>query len=455
VKTRLNHLSLLLCALVCASTTHARDWYVSASGTGDGLAPGSPTQNLAAVLSAATAGDMLYLNGGDQFGYVPNALTVSVRVTMQSYGTGQAVISNTTHIANARLLTIAAGGSDSVIDNVYFAFMDYGSGQSGYNTIYLLNDAHRVTIRNCTFSHVDSPGGNWSGEPFIAMTSVAHTNLAILNNTFLNLRYDAGLAYRHHIMVLNGASDSIVANNTVSNYEGFIVTASPGSYRLKILSNMLFQCMASMQFGIEANNAGGILTRSYDGISAGSEVAWNIIYNGPPYASNIFRTCAFQIPRDDGGGAGSGFNNVKFHNNTFYEIACVFNWISTGGGGSGIEVYDNIFVCTYQGAPSTGFWSSVGGIASGIVYSNIWDPFQAFANDNYYVPGVDIAGNPEADPEFASLDPSHPFFLRPQNLLAKQSYAGDGIDIGAKRFVPEPGLTLALGLLALCGMRRR
>ncbi|NLF39729.1 hypothetical protein GX586_09805, partial [bacterium] len=434
------HLTILLAMLLCAGAASARDWYVSVDGTGDGLTSGSPTQDLAAVLNAAGSGDAIYLNGGDQFGYPANALTVAVAVTVQSFGTGQAILSNTTHVANGRLLTIAAGGSDSVIDNVYFAFMDYGSAAS-YATFYLLNNAHRITLKNSTFQHVDSPGGNWSGEPFIAMTGVAHTNLAIIGNTFLNLRYEAGLAYRHKIMHLNGASDSIVANNVASNYEGFIVTASPGSYRLQIVSNTLYQCMAALQFG-GTSTAGGILQRDYDGISSGSEVAWNIIYNGPPYASNVFQTCAFYIPRDDGSGAGSGFNNVKFHHNTLYEIASVFMWTSTHGSGTGIEVYDNIFVRSYPGGASTGFWSNVGGISSGTVYSNLWDPFQEFTNENYDVAGVDIAGNPVADPQFASLDPSHPLFLRPQNLLAKLGYSGT--DVGAKVFFPEPASVMAL-----------
>jgi len=157
--------TLILAVALFTSGAHAANWYVAVGGTGDGSSPATPAGDLAAVINGAAGGDTIHLNGGDQFGYPANTLTIAVPLTLKSYGTGQAIISNTTHVAG-QLLALDVGAYGSVLDNLSFAFMDYGGGQN-YVTVRLLNNAHRITIKNCTFDHVDSPGGIWSGEPFI------------------------------------------------------------------------------------------------------------------------------------------------------------------------------------------------------------------------------------------------------------------------------------------------
>ncbi|GEM_PF-1461296 len=439
---------ILALALLLAVPAFARDWYVSAVGTGDGLTSGSPTQDLAAVLNAVAANDAIYLNGGDGFGFAGNSLTANVTLTIQSYGTGQGIVSNTTTPVNGQLLNLTSGASGTTFDNIELRYNDLNLGAQGYRTIYLGSLVSNITIKNCTFRHFDWPGGHWNGNAFIVMHNSAHTNMTIINSLFRDLRYSggAGYDYRHPTITAMGCVPLRLINNTVSNYEGFVsFQGGPFNRDVMVLSNKLYRCYGAINWQkFEGGTAGGLVKVGYQGL-AGGEFAWNIIYNGFPDMTNSTRYAAFMLDR--------GFNDGKIHNNTFYGLgaACLIN--------SGAEIvqtldwYNNILIACNANA-QTGFWSVVNGIGSGIVYSNIWDPFQAFTNQFYGTSTVFIASNPLLDPLFASLDPGNSTFLRPTVAAAVHGYE-DGF-IGAVNPVPEPLLLgCCLGAVALLRGRRR
>ena len=438
--------AVLALATLLSLPALARDWYVSAAGTGDGLTAGSPTQDLAAVLNSAVADDALYLNGGDGFGYAPNLLTVAVRLSLQSYGAGQAIISNTS-VAGSQLLNITAGGSGSTLNNIQFLFNDMNGYPDPYRTIYLDNNANNVTIKHCGFRHADAPGGAYENNSFIEFNAAsAHANVVIANNVFSDLRYENGFKYRHYIIVASGANDMIVANNIVSNYEGFI-RFYWDSARVKVLSNKLYRCYGSLNWSsISAETAGGLMKVGWGGLSAGdSEFGWNIIFNGFPDMTNDSQYAAFLLDYP--------CNDLKVHNNTFYGLgaACLINH---GGWVQNMDWYNNILIVCNPANATFGFYSGVAdGIWSGTVYSNIWDPFQTFNSPYFSGDNVHLADNPQLDPLFASLDPGSSAFLRPTNTVAAY---GLGSYIGAVNPVPEPvffGCALAIAALTLARKR--
>ena len=153
---------LIMGLFLIPNVASARNWYVSASGTGDGLTSGAPTQDLVAVAAALAVGDNVYLNGGDVFvsSSANSGPSFSVdNVTLTSYGSGQAILSNDTSYT----CLVVNGGNNLEINNVAFHF-EGASAQVRYCIgVYLATAS--VKVKNCFFQKIS--GDNYQSKGII------------------------------------------------------------------------------------------------------------------------------------------------------------------------------------------------------------------------------------------------------------------------------------------------
>ncbi len=434
---------ILALTLLLSLPAVARDWYVSAAGTGDGLTSGSPTQNLVAVCAALAAGDNVYLNGADSF-TGPGAINVA-RILMTSYGAGMASITNREQSGTTTGLTLT-GADNCTLTNLRFACNNNTDG-----TIWhiLVSGARTVTIVNCTLETLmTAASGDWRQHGGI---SAAGTCLGwtIRGCQFLNIARNAATMqpdYRMYLLSCDGAAVGglTFAHNVVSQYEGVVITGNSGSqsYRLSFVSNLFINCLAQTdQNGMYSPfSRNGWQPCSYD-------VSYNCFFNNTnytPFAALTARRAANE----------NGQQYDVFMNNTFFGFAM----ITTNVAGASInQFYNNIIVKAPTQASLPAFFAAA--TSYNLHDYTVWSGQSDLTNAGFSIYVSTHSTN--YDIKFASLDPSSPDFLRPKVSSAPEydylmsGYGGAGIGAVLPPMIPEPwAVSVLVGMVALLRGRR-
>jgi hypothetical protein len=320
MKTKIRMLFFFLFMLVI-QITNAKNIYVNdavltgdvyctaiGNNTNSGLSASSPKLTLAAAITAATAGDVIYVDTGT---WIVQNLDINKSVTIIGAGTGNtlfdggntqsnfATISvNNVKISNIQffsyesalgntssIITVNTNITGIVISNI---LISKNGNHSGVGQSLVLQSGSEVTYNN-SFTKCNGDVGGNGGGIIVNSATLTVNNCVFFNNTFTN--GDGGA------IQINGTSNVTINNSTFSDNKG----QSGG---------------AIAQRGGTLTVTGSCFTNNESTV-ANPEDGGGAVYVSGTITNCTFSNCAFSYNRAANSGVASGTpdgGSFKFHN---------------------------------------------------------------------------------------------------------------------------------------------
>ncbi len=326
----------------------------------------APWHTINEGLGHLQAGDTLFVRGGttapvvypEQLGLQANG-TANAPIVVRAYQNEQVVI----QYSSDRILS--ANGDYYIFEKLIF---DHDWGQ---NDAMKISGDHNI-IRSCEIRNGRRDGFD-----------ISSGNYNIIENCIIHDFVHENIANDAHGIVITGGEQYTFRNNEIYNCSGDCIQIGEGTAsHTQIMENHLY-CTASMQ-GVSENgvdlksNFGALIygnlmhgfrrTDDSDGsglkINHNSDsitVAWNEIYDcnggmrltGPPQNMVLTNNLVHDLVDEgnysiDGYGVQfDGLQNVKFYNNTFYDIPGPLFWLASGGV-TNLDMRNNIYANTHS-----------------------------------------------------------------------------------------------------------
>ncbi|WP_158643887.1 right-handed parallel beta-helix repeat-containing protein [Pseudobacter ginsenosidimutans] len=395
---------VLLCTLVAALQAQTIR-YVRQGGSGNGSSWASASGNFQAMIDASSAGDQVWVAGGDY--QTPAGSPFTMKEGVKIYGgfpnTGTPAWANrnfTTNITrllgvtnpytgnrvieNRTALTVAALLDGFTITNGYVAGSNHGGGIS--------NIGASPTISNCIITQ--NAAGSEGGGLYNFGSSPVVTNCTFLSNISGkdNNGQGGAVANVYGTPVFN---DCVFQNNRVLT--GGAGTGGGGMYNSEsnpVLTGCKF-------FGNKSYDGGGMFNYKSGATISNTEFSGNTsaLYGGALYnysnANIKFKNCNFNNNNSGNGGAIANgyFSELSLENCLLFGNRA----IGGGGSGNGGAIHNRYAKCTITSSTITGNIGELrgGDISSEEVFSNYTVPCVVIHNSILYAnsSGIDLYRN--------------------------------------------------------------
>ncbi len=322
------------------------DRWVDSTGTGDGSSNVSPTSSLQDAITAASAGETIYINGDTGRLYTNKFYLVNKsNLTLRDWVAKPIfrLTGSSDSLPSTNLLEIAA--SSVKVQNLRFEVQANAIG-AGDNIIGITtNGVNAITntlIEGCEFVMTASGGVYNQGAAIAQLSNPAGSNTMVRKCTFANWLWDS---YRPTVIVINGNSHAVVGNVFTNCSRAF---SSIGKYSI-FSSNRVYSCSnTNLMRGSSTDLKPGIIAAVYNELQD-SEISHNLIWNNGSRRGLFlfkFRT---------------GFNgNTRIFNNTIYNADSFMGGIyASSAEQASPKIYNNLLINnTY-----TNIYSATNGVA--------------------------------------------------------------------------------------------
>ena len=434
-----------LMSLVCIASlspviASGADFYVDASGNGDGSSPESALPTIRAAFDLAGEGDTILVRGGADRSYMVASegdlvVVPASNITLRSYGgegPAKVVISETlsTVTNNASVILVPTNATCFTMSGFDVTYYGDGGdkkaasslGHQGRVVEVLGNNA---TIEDCTFRQVGDYSTklvqNYSndimGQLAVGTCAKEHTKVGY-DFTVRRCRFLGESNDRSMVATRQGMS-SVFSENVFSNCFIFTAPVKNGSTTVLFSSNVFYRCNSFRSYW------------SYSEFQA-AEFAYNIFFSEAERSESFIN----KNGQHSGGAGGLNGDKVFIHHNTLVNaahLACIgdsgnINWQP--------QFFDNLIVLdpTLNAADATVFWNEQEAFKSGNFSSFKTGGKGCLKNNAWYAPGGisgGVATNvPGYDlskgcaitnnivlgewPTFMSMDLGSPNFMRPR-----------------------------------------
>ena len=434
-----------LMSLVCIASlspviASGADFYVDASGNGDGSSPESALPTIRAAFDLAGEGDTILVRGGADRSYTVASgddlvVVPASNMTLCSYGgEGDAMVEISATLSavtnNASVILVPTNATYFTMSGFDVTYYGDGGdkkaasslGHQGRVVEVLGNNA---TIEDCTFRQVGDYSTklvqNYSndimGQLAVGTCAKEHTKVGY-DFTVRRCRFLGESNDRSMVATRQGMS-SMFSENVFSNCFIFTAPVKNGSTTVLFSSNVFYRCNSFRSYW------------SYSEFQA-AEFAYNIFFSEAERSESFIN----KNGQHSGGAGGLNGDKVFIHHNTLVNaahLACIgdsgnINWQP--------QFFDNLIVLdpTLNAADATVFWNEQEAFKSGNFSSFKTGGKGCLKNNAWYAPGG-ISGGPATQvsdydisrgcaitnnivlgewPTFMSMDLGSPNFMRPR-----------------------------------------
>lgn len=210
-----NHLLFILVFILANITTHALNYYVSATGNdnNNGLTITTPFRTMQKALNVSTAGTTIYVRGGTykQKLVWTNSGAASMPITLTNYNNELVYLDGGTGVTNATQSGMIEIGSKSFINiNGILINNYYKNGAIG---IFITGAGTDIRITNCKIYNM-----GWKASKTAIPTSSQNANGILVIGTTANAYNNIYIGYNELYNCITGYSEVLSLNGNINNF---------------------------------------------------------------------------------------------------------------------------------------------------------------------------------------------------------------------------------------------